>query len=58
MVLKSAAICGSSEFVTRTIAWLAKPAPASRMMERVGTFWSFMEEFTRCLFSLGAPMRQ
>jgi hypothetical protein len=27
-------------------------------MERVGTFWSFMEEFTRCLFSLGAPIRQ
>jgi len=27
------------------------------MMERVGNFWSFMEEFTRCLFSLGAPIR-
>src|SRR6516225_3362563 len=35
---KSAAICGNSESVTRTIAWLAKPATASRMMERVGTF--------------------
>ena len=36
------AICGSSELVTRTIAWLAKPATASRMMERVGTLlgWS------------------
>ena len=58
MVLKSAAICGSSESVTRTIAWLANPAPASRMMERVGTFCSFREEFTQCLFSLGAPIRQ
>ena len=38
MVPKSAAICGSSESVTRTMAWLAKPAPASRMIERVGTF--------------------
>jgi len=40
VVPKSAAICGRSESVTRTIAWLAKPAPASRMMERVGTFWA------------------
>src|SRR5262249_26383552 len=38
VVPKSAAICGNSESVTRTIAWLAKPATASRMMERVGTF--------------------
>src|SRR6516164_620876 len=37
-VAKSAAICGSSESVTRTMAWLANPAPASRAMERVGTF--------------------
>jgi hypothetical protein len=38
VVPKSAAICGNSESVTRTIAWLAKPATASRMMDRVGTF--------------------
>jgi len=38
VVPKSAAICGSSESVTRTMAWLAKPAPASRTIERVGTF--------------------
>src|SRR5919206_2218689 len=37
VVPKSAAICGRSESVTRTIAWLANPAPANRMMERVGT---------------------
>jgi hypothetical protein len=33
---KSAAICGRSESVTRTCAWLAKPAIASRMIDRVG----------------------
>src|ERR1700752_3243626 len=33
---KSAAICGSSEWVERTIAWLAKPATASSTMARVG----------------------
>ena len=38
VVPKSMAICGSSESVTRTIAWLAKPATASSTMERVGTF--------------------
>src|SRR4051794_29627530 len=38
LVLKSDAICGRSESVTRTIAWLANPAPASRMIERSGTF--------------------
>src|SRR6266481_801228 len=38
VVPKSTAICGRSESVTRTIAWLAKPAPANRTMERVGTF--------------------
>jgi hypothetical protein len=47
VVPKSAAICGNSESVTRTIAWLAKPATASRMMERVGTFWLAGEEVTR-----------
>src|SRR6516225_6204881 len=36
VVRKSVAICGKSESVTRTCAWLAKPAAASRMMERVG----------------------
>src|SRR5215813_8768238 len=40
VVPKSAAICGNSESVTRTIAWLAKPAAASRMMERVGTLFA------------------
>jgi hypothetical protein len=35
-VPKSAAIWGSSESVTRTCAWLAKPATASSTMERVG----------------------
>src|SRR5436190_11798173 len=47
VVPKSAAICGRSESVTRTIAWLAKPAPASRMMERVGTFWAGIGMLTR-----------
>ncbi len=37
LVLKSAAICGSSESVTRTMAWLAKPAQASSTIERSGT---------------------
>ena len=36
VVWKSAAICGSSELVTRTCAWLAKPATASSMIERTG----------------------
>ena len=35
-VWNSAAICGKSESVTRTCAWLAKPATASSMMARVG----------------------
>ena len=35
-VWKSAAICGSSKSVTRTCAWLAKPATANSMMARVG----------------------
>jgi len=35
---KSAAICGSSESVTRTCAWLAKPASASSTIDRVGDF--------------------
>ena len=34
VVWKSAAICGRSESVTRTCAWLAKPATASSTMER------------------------
>src|ERR1700749_4235939 len=36
VVWKSLAIGGSRESVTRTCAWLAKPAAASRMMERTG----------------------
>ena len=35
-VWKSAAICGNSESVTRTCAWVAKPAIASRMIGRAG----------------------
>ena len=35
-VWKSAAICGNSKSVTRTWAWVAKPATASSMIERVG----------------------
>src|SRR6516162_9014461 len=38
VVWKSLAICGNSESVTRTCAWLAKPAAASRMMERTGVW--------------------
>ena len=49
MVPKSVAICGRSESVTRTMAWLAKPAPASRMMERIGTFWASGRGFTRAV---------
>ena len=41
VVPKSAAICGNSKSVTRTMAWLAKPATASRTMERVGNFPGF-----------------
>jgi len=37
VVCRSAATCGNSESMTRTCAWLAKPATASRMMERVGS---------------------
>src|SRR5258705_2103221 len=36
VVPKSPAICGRSESVTGTWAWLAKPATASRTIERVG----------------------
>ena len=36
VVLKSAAICGSSESVTRTIDWAAKAAIASSTMARAG----------------------
>jgi valyl-tRNA synthetase len=35
VLLKSAAICGSSESVTRTMAWTAKAATASSVMARV-----------------------
>ena len=35
VVCRSAATCGNSESITRTWAWLAKPATASKMMERV-----------------------
>ena len=38
VVCRSAAICGKSESITRTWAWLAKPATASRMIERVGVW--------------------
>src|SRR3984957_17955482 len=38
VVCRSAATCGRSESITRTCAWLAKPATASRMIERVGVF--------------------
>ena len=34
---RKAATCGNSESMTRTCAWLAKLATASRMMERVGS---------------------
>jgi len=37
VVCRSAATCGNSESITRTCAWLAKPATASKMMERVGS---------------------
>ena len=40
VVPKSAAICGSSESVTRTWAWLAKAAIANSTMERVGVGWA------------------
>ena len=38
VVWKSPAICGNSESVTRTCAWLAKPATASSMIARVGVW--------------------
>jgi hypothetical protein len=37
VVCRSAATCGNSESMTRTCAWLAKPATASKMIERVGS---------------------
>ena len=40
VVPKSPAICGSSESVTRTWAWLAKPATASSTIDRVGFGWA------------------
>ena len=48
VVPKSPAICGSSESVTRTWAWLAKPATASSTIDRVGFGWVSGEgvEFT------------
>src|SRR5262245_66218857 len=39
VVPKSPAIWGRSESVTRTWAWLAKPATASRTIDRVGFGW-------------------
>jgi len=36
VVCRSDAICGNSESITRTCAWLAKPATARRMIARVG----------------------
>src|SRR5215831_19166273 len=57
VVSKSAAICGNSESVTRTIAWLAKPATASRMIERVGT-WSGLVAAVTCGLSVMAARRR
>ena len=37
VVCRSAATCGNSESMTRTWAWLAKPATARRMIDRVGS---------------------
>ncbi len=57
VVCRSAATCGRSESITRTCAWLAKPATASRMIERVGVLsgdaglWAAntaLSDFTRC----------
>ena len=60
VVWKSAAICGSSESVTRTCAWLAKPAAASRMMERVGVWrgegWAGESALTRLNLLGGAAV--
>src|SRR5215470_13566954 len=39
------------------MAWLAKPATASRMIERVGTFWVSSGEVTRAFKIVGAPIR-
>jgi hypothetical protein len=39
------------------MAWAANPAPASRMMERVGTFWVATEEVTQVIDFVGAPVR-
>src|ERR1700754_1882077 len=39
VVPKSPAICGGSESVTLTWAWLAKPATASSTIDRVGFGW-------------------
>src|SRR5262245_32390226 len=36
------------------MAWLAKPAPARRMMERVGTFWASDRGLTWSLLSCRA----
>src|SRR6516225_12418700 len=47
VVWKSLAICGNNESVTRTCAWLAKPAAASRMMERTGVWRAEGEDVGR-----------
>src|SRR5580700_1018501 len=53
VVWKSAAICGSSESVTRTCAWAAKPATASSVMERVGVRCAKGEEACAAAVTLG-----
>src|SRR6202050_5737660 len=53
VVWKSDAICGKSESVTRTCACAAKPATASRMMERVGVRCARAEEVCAAAVTLG-----
>src|SRR5580692_2708884 len=53
VVAKSDAIWGSSESVTRTCAWAAKPATASSMIERVGVRCTKGEEACAAAVTLG-----
>src|SRR5262245_65456637 len=59
VVPKSPAIWGRSESVTRTWAWLAKPATASRTIDRVGFGGASGAgiEATGGVFRLGRPPR-